>query len=204
VEALRAVTEPAGWGSTTAVVDPQSLAVVAQACRDGERLAFGYTAADGTATDREVDPHRLVTLGRRWYLVAYDLGRSDWRSFRLDRLTRPRPTGARFAPRRLPADDAVAFVRAGMGPGAAPVVAEVLVEAPADRVRARVGRWSTVEEAGPGRSRVRMETDSLDWPAFAIGALGAEVTVVRPPELLDLLHEWGRRFTRAGPVVPPA
>jgi predicted DNA-binding transcriptional regulator YafY len=204
VEALRAVTEPAIWGGPTSVVDPAALAAVAQACRDTERLGFGYTAADGAVTDREVEPHRLVTLGRRWYLVAYDLGRGDWRSFRLDRLARPRPTGARFAPRRLPADDAAAFVRAGMGPGTAPVVAEALVDAPAERVRARIGRWSTVTEDGPGRSRVRMETDSLEWPAFALGALGAEVSVVSPPELLDLLHEWGRRFTRAVPVVPPA
>jgi hypothetical protein len=85
-----------------------------------------------------------------------------------------------------------------MGPGTAPVVAEALVDAPAELVRARIGRWSTVTEDGPGRSRVRMETDSLEWPAFALGALGAEVTVVSPPALLDLLHEWGRRFVRAG------
>jgi predicted DNA-binding transcriptional regulator YafY len=203
VEALRAVTEAAVWGETS-VVDPGALTVVAQACRDTERLAFGYTAADGAATEREVEPHRLVTLGRRWYLVAYDLSRGDWRSFRLDRLASPRPTGARFAPRRLPAEDAVAFVRAGTGPGAAPVPVEVLVEAPAERVRARIGRWVTVTEEADGRSRVRMETDSLDWPAFALGALGAEVTVVSPPELLDVLHEWAGRFARAGSVVPPA
>ncbi|RBY80600.1 transcriptional regulator [Geodermatophilus sp. TF02-6] len=204
VEALRAATEPAPWSGARDVVDPSALTVAAQACRDAERLAFGYTAADGTATEREVDPHRLVALGRRWYLVAYDLARGDWRSFRLDRLTRPRPTGARFAPRRLPAEDAVAFVRAGIGASSAQVAVEVLVDAPAARVRERIGRWAQVEEDGPDRSRVRMETDSLDWPAFALGVLGAEVTVVSPPELLDLLHEWGRRFGRAATVVPPA
>ena len=204
VEALRAVTEPAPWGGPRDVVDPDALAVVAQACRDAERLEFAYTAADGTPTDRRVEPHRLVTLGRRWYLVAFDLDRGDWRSFRLDRLVRPRPTGARFAPRRLPAEDAVAFVRAGMGPGPAPVAVEAVVAAPAGPVRARIGRWADVEDVGAGRSRVRMETDSLDWPAFALGVLGAEVTVVTPPELLELLHEWGGRFCRAGSVVPRA
>ena len=65
-------------------------------------------------SERRVEPHRLVSLGRNWYLVAYDLTREDWRSFRLDRLTAPRTTGGRFLPRKLPAEDAVAFVRAGI------------------------------------------------------------------------------------------
>src|SRR5438128_2030963 len=81
--------------------------------RDTGRLEFGYSAADGTRTDRLVEPFRLVPLGRRWYLVAYDLHRHDWRSFRLDRLAAPRRTGARFRPRELPAEDAAAYVRAG-------------------------------------------------------------------------------------------
>jgi predicted DNA-binding transcriptional regulator YafY len=203
VEALRAVTDPAPWAGPQQLVDPEALTVVAQACRDCERLDFAYTAADATPSDRRVEPHRLVTLGRRWYLVGYDLDRGDWRIFRLDRLARPRPTGARFAPRRLPAEDAVAFVRAGTAALTSPTRVEFLVDAPADGVRARIGRWARVEDDGPGRSRVHMAADGLDWPAFAIGTLGAEVTVVAPPELLDLLHEWGRRFGRAGSVVPP-
>ncbi|SNS90983.1 Predicted DNA-binding transcriptional regulator YafY, contains an HTH and WYL domains [Geodermatophilus pulveris] len=199
VEALRAVTDPVPWAGPRHFVDPEALTVVAQACRDEERLSFGYTAADATPSERHVEPHRLVTLGRRWYLVGYDLDRGDWRSFRLDRLARPRPTGTRFAPRWLPAEGAVAFVRAGTTGQGGPTAVEFLVDAPAGRVRARIGRWARVEDDGPGRSRVHMEADGLDWPAFAIGTLGAEVTVVSPPELLQQLHEWGRRFGRAGP-----
>ncbi|MFW3172509.1 helix-turn-helix transcriptional regulator [Geodermatophilus sp. CPCC 206100] len=196
-DALRAVTEPAGWRDGGTPIDPEVLTAVAQACRDTERLVFAYTAGDGAETEREVEPARLVASGRRWYLVAYDLLRGDWRSFRLDRLTRPRPTGARFAPRRLPAEDAAAFVRAGMGPGATAVAVEAVVAAPADRVRDRIGRWARVVEDGPGRTRVHMETDNLDWPAFALGSLGAEFTVVTPPELRDLLREWSDRFRRS-------
>ena len=122
---------------------------VAQACRDAERLQFAYTAADGSHRPA-VEPHRLVLLGRRWYLVAYDLHRQDWRSFRLDRLDAPRRTGARFRPRELPADDAAAFVRAGIRKLPISYEVEVLVDAPADGVRARVGRWASVEEAGDG------------------------------------------------------
>ena len=115
VEALGAMTVPAGWGSETrAGADPRVLTAVALACRDSERLRFSYIAADGQQTARHVEPHRLVLLTRRWYLVGYDLTRHDWRTFRLDRLSGPRGTGARFRPRELPAADAAAFVRAGI------------------------------------------------------------------------------------------
>jgi predicted DNA-binding transcriptional regulator YafY len=204
VEALRAATEPVAWGGTGDLVDPHALTVVAQACRDAERIAFGYTARDGARTERTVEPHRLVALGRRWYLVGYDTGRGDWRSFRLDRLTTPRATGARFAPRALPAEDAAAFVRAGFGPTAPSWTVTARVAAPVDLVRERIGRWAQVAEDGPGACRVVMETDVLDWPAFALGSLGAEFTDVSPPELHALLRDWADRFVRAVPVTPPA
>jgi len=104
VEALTAMTVPGSWGSdwgggARPALDPGALTTIALACRDAERMRFGYVAASGAQTARHVEPHRLVSLGRRWYLVGYDLDRQDWRSFRLDRLTEPRGTGARFRPR---------------------------------------------------------------------------------------------------------
>ena len=129
VEALGAMTVPAAWGSAAqASVDPGILTTVALACRDSERLRFSYTAADGQHTARHVEPHRLVLLGRRWYLAGYDLSRHDWRSFRLDRLTAPRGTGTRFRPRTLPAADAAAFVRAGVDSVSAACDVEVLIQ----------------------------------------------------------------------------
>jgi predicted DNA-binding transcriptional regulator YafY len=202
-EALGTMTVPASWGrAAQAAVDPGILTTVALACRDSERLRFSYTAADGRPTSRHVEPHRLVLLGRRWYLVGYDLGRHDWRSFRLDRLTAPGGTGARFRPRELPAADAATFVRAGLDSVMAGYHVEVLVQAPAAAVRERIGQWVAVEAVDDSRCRVRMTVDSLDWAAMALGAAGADFHVVTPPELLGRVHDWGRRFTRAT-VTPP-
>src|SRR4051794_8989609 len=196
VDALRAMTVPVEWGSSGAgpTVGPGVLTTVALACRDAERLEFEYTAAGAARTDRVVEPHRLVSLGRRWYLVGYDLTRQDWRSFRIDRLAGARGTGARFGPRRLPADDVAAFVRERMGTLPAQHAVEAVVEAPAALVRERIGRWATVDELKGERCRVRIDADDLDWPATALGVAGADFTVVSPPELRDHLRVLAARF----------
>jgi predicted DNA-binding transcriptional regulator YafY len=197
VDALRAATVPAVWSSGP-TIDPEALTSVAQACRDEERIRFAYTAQSGEQTARHVEPYRLVSLGRRWYLVAYDLVRQDWRIFRLDRLERARSTGLRFAPRELPATDAAAYVRASLGGVAATShTVEVLVFAPAATVRPQVGQWATVEEVDAQRCQLRMVTDNLDWPAHALGSLAADFEVLRPPQMVEHIREWGARFTRA-------
>src|SRR6201996_523243 len=161
VEALTAMTVPGSWDSgARPSLDPGALTTIALGCRDSERMRFTYTAASGAQTARHVEPHRLVSLGRRWYLVGYDLDRQDWRSFRLDRLTEPRGTGTRFRPRELPAEDAAAFVRAGIGTLWAVYEVEVVAEAPAEQVRERIGRWATVEPDGPDRCRITMSADA--------------------------------------------
>lgn len=197
VDALRTMTVPAAWRSPGASIQTGTLTTIAQACRDDEALDFAYTAASGEQSARHVEPHRLVPLGRRWYLVAYDRTRHDWRSFRLDRLTDPRRTGARFRPRRLPAEDAAAFVRAGIENLPTRCTVEARVHAPAATVQGEVDRWGAVEEVDAGTCLLRMTTDTLDWPAMVLGAVGADFEVISPPELLDYLHEWARRFTRA-------
>ena len=197
VDALQAVTVPATWQQPGEVVDPRALTTLAQACRDSERLRFGYRSARDEVSERFVEPHRLVSLGRRWYLVAYDLDRGDWRSFRLDRVSRPAGTGARSAPRTPPGGDAAAFVQAGMRPGQEAHPVEVLVRAPGDVVRAHVGGWGTVEDVDAGTSRLRMTAASLDWPAMTLVSLGADFTVVTPPELVEHLRHWSRVLARA-------
>src|SRR5215831_12496460 len=197
VDALRAMTNgPVAW-SGGPNVDATVLTTVAQACRDEERLRFAYTAQSAERSSRHVEPHRLVSLGRRWYLVAYDLGRSDWRSFRLDRLDNLRTTGMRFQPRELPAEDPVSFVRAGIENLPTRRRIEAVVHAPGATVRGRVGQWATIEDMDDATCRLRMTVDNLDWPVLTLGAIGADFEVVRPPELVDHLREWGARLLRA-------
>ncbi|MGW1740412.1 helix-turn-helix transcriptional regulator [Nocardia sp. NPDC001965] len=208
VDAVRAMTVPADWGGGRpgAAPDPAALTAVALACRDSERLLFTYTAADGRRSERHVEPHRLVSLGRRWYLVAFDLTRHDWRSFRIDRLTGPAGDGSRFRPRELPTADAAEFVRSGVDNMPHLHRIEAQVDAPAEFVRQRLGRWGTVEEIDTGHCRVFMTTDSLDWPTMSLGSLGADFRVLQPPELAEHIRAWGERFRRAHPepVAPPA
>jgi predicted DNA-binding transcriptional regulator YafY len=197
VEALRAATVTSPWSGPTPELDAAVLTTVAQACRDVVRLRFAYSSASGERTDREVEPLRLVPLGRRWYLVAYDLGRHDWRSFRLDRLEGPGVTGVRFRTRELPATDAAAFVREGLRNLPVPYTIEVIVQASADDVRRLIGSWSKVEPIDERRCRVLMTADNLAWPTLGLVMLEAEFTVVRPPEMVEYLRRVAARFVVA-------
>jgi predicted DNA-binding transcriptional regulator YafY len=197
-EAMQAMIEPTPGRGLETSVDPQALTSIAQACRDGERLQFDYTAAGGTQQRRHLEPHRMVSLGRRWYLVGYDLERHDWRTFRLDRLRELELTGARFAPRPLPAPDAATFVRRGLTQVPSTYIVEALIHADAEAVRERIGRWASVEDAGDGTCLMRMNTDSFDWPAMVLGNLAAEFSVLSPPQMSAYLAEWSARFARSG------
>ncbi len=134
VEALDAATGLRRHPLATRATDSQQLVTVARACRDDERIVFEYTAADGTATSRRVEPRQLVSLGRRWYLVGYDLDRGDWRSFRLDRMAETAATGMRFRQRELPGGDAATFVERGIRSRS-----QVKVSAELERRRTRCG-----------------------------------------------------------------
>jgi predicted DNA-binding transcriptional regulator YafY len=198
VQALGTMTVPASWeNSGRTPVDPAVLTIIALACRDTERIRFSYTAASGQQSGRHVEPHRLVLLGGRWYLAGYDLDRQGWRSYRLDRLAAPNGTGIRFRPRELPAADAAAFVRAGIQSTRTGYDIEVIVEAPAEEVRERIGRWASVSQISASQCRVRMTADMLEWPIMGLGLVGADFQVISPPELVDWVRDWGARFSRA-------
>jgi predicted DNA-binding transcriptional regulator YafY len=180
------------------MVDPQHLTVIAAACRDSERLRFAYRSRDDTESRREVEPHSLVNFGRRWYLVAWDRRREDWRTFRLDRLTRPASTGARFAPRELPAKDAAAYIEQRITGAPNRFDASVVLHVGADRIKSRVpAHWGTLTPIDGERCEFRTGDDDLGWLALRIAMLGVDFEVLEPPELVEHLRVLGARLSRA-------
>ena len=178
------------------MLDPALLSTLAQACRDSEPVHFTYAAREGDPTERWVEPHRMVSMGRRWYLVAYDRDRQDWRSFRVDRISAPRTSGHTFRPRQLPAADALSFVQDGIRRMPQRYAVRVVVATEVARLAALVGRWATVE--GDERSAtLEMNVDSLDWPLFILATLDADFTVESPPELVEAVATAAGRFSRS-------
>ena len=98
-------------GNMPPLVDAGLLSEIATACRDARVLRFGYRSHAGDASQRHVQPLRLANYGRRWYLIAWDIDRGDWRSFRVDRMDKARATGDGFVPRPVPADVATRLER---------------------------------------------------------------------------------------------
>jgi len=192
MDAIRSQTDNLPWRGGPEL-DAALLGTLAQACRDGEPLKFGYTGRGSDPTDRWVEPHRLVTLGRRWYLVAYDRGRQDWRSFRVDRISEVRTTGQRFRPRDLPAPDALSFVQSGIKRMPQRYAVRVRVDAPVTEVAAAVGHWGTTS-GRDGDCLLEMNVDALEWPVMVLTQLDRDFTVEGPPELLGLLSRAARRF----------
>ena len=179
-------------------VEPQHLTVIAAACRDTECLRFTYRSRDGTESHRDVEPRSLVNLGRRWYLVAWDRRREDWRSFRVDRLSRLASIGVRFSPRRLPAPDAAAYVEQSIAGAFNRYEARVTVHASADEIAARLPYLAgALEPIDAHRCAYRTSDDDLEWLAIRIAMLGVDVDVHEPPELIAHLKALAQRLQRA-------
>ena len=178
-------------------IDPETLTAIAGACRDRERLRFAYRARDDTDSKRLVEPHSLVNLGRRWYLVAWDCERDDWRTFRIDRIENAAPAGARFAARTLPGGDPAAYVAANLKQMPSRYQARVTLHAAADEMQQRPYLWGSVEAIDDARCEYRTSDDSLDWLAMRIGMLGVEFELHEPPELAERMRALGARLERA-------
>jgi predicted DNA-binding transcriptional regulator YafY len=197
VDLMSNVTEANPLVRTATTPAVEVLGTVAQACQDAVRLHCAYQAADQSVSQRYVEPYRLVTLGRRWYLLAFDLDRNDWRTFRVDRITEPEATRNPFVPRPLPAHDVAGYVETRIRALRSTIDVELLVFAPPDVVAARLGRWATVVAGtNGGTSRVTMTADSLDWPLIALANVDADFEVIEPPQLRDRLLELAARFMR--------
>jgi predicted DNA-binding transcriptional regulator YafY len=189
---------------SAAPVSPDMLGQLALACRDGERIRFHYVAAGGEETDRVVEPHPLVAAERSWFLVCWDLRRVDWRTFRVDRMSRFFGTRLRFEPRELPGEDAAEFVSAAVAALRRQHSAEVVMKLPIDRMVEYFGPWSN------GATRVDDETtswpiggDSFEIMLMALLWIPAEVEyeLRGPVEFLAFAREAAGRMNRSATPI---
>jgi predicted DNA-binding transcriptional regulator YafY len=179
------------------VVSAQVLTEVADACRRQEGLRFDYADHTGAASLRAVEPHRLVFGGRRWYLLAWDLDRRDWRTFRVDRIALRTPSGPRFTPRDIPDGDAATYVRRTVSSAGWRYHARVRVHAPAAALAGRLPPAAVLEAVDERTCMLDTGADTLEALAAHLGTLGVDFDVSHPPELLAQLRELADRCTRA-------
>lgn len=177
-------------------VDADVLTTLATVCRDHERLRFDYENHTGTPSRRTVEPHRLAHARGRWYLVAYDVDKQDWRTFRVDRLTPKIPTGPRFTPQEPPTD-AATFVANNLGTATWRYRTTVHVHAPADELLTRLPPGVEVVEVTEGGCRVAVGSDTPYLLALYLGMMNADFDVTEPPELVAEIATLADRYTRA-------
>lgn len=191
---LEATSMLPGAGSD---VDGDVLLCLARARRDLLRVRFCYTAGDGSPSERRVEPYQLVATGRRWYLMAWDLDRDDWRTFRLDRMTDVVPTTLRFRLRDHP--DPVPFVQSAISAAPYRFVARALFHASAAAVQERVpAAVGVVEPADDGTCVFVAGADDLHLMAFHLARVGYDFEVQEPPALREVLARFGARMSAAG------
>ena len=181
-------------------VDGDVLLALSAAVHARETLRFDYGSGGTDEPPRRAEPHHVITWDGRWYLIAWDLDRTDWRTFRADRIALRTPNGPRFAPRALPGGDVAAFVIAtfrGSGDAAGnwPCRGTVLLDLPAATV-ARYTRDGVVEEISSGRCRLTLGSWSWTSLAAAIARYDADIDVIGPGELTAAFAHLARRFTR--------
>src|SRR5579884_592502 len=190
-----AILPMAGHGPT---VDARVLSTIAGACRDCESLRLTYSDRNGTATARAVEPHRLVHTGRRWYLVAWDTARGDWRTFRVDRIGAKLATGLRFTPRPAPDGDFAAYISRSIGYEPYPARARVILHAPVETA----SKWvpasaALIEPINATRCRVQIGASSLESLARWLGSLGIDFEIEDPPEFAQHIRRVTERLMRA-------
>lgn len=200
IDMLRAATASAAAAGPT--VDAEVLTLIAEAVYRHEQLRFDYLDRAGRETRRRAEPHRLVYTERRWYLLAWDVDREDWRTYRADRIRPRTPNGPRFSPKEPP-EEAVAHVLAGLGQRAWPHQAVIRLHAPIERVAAMLPPGSgLLEPAGEEACLWRTGSDSLRDLTNYITGLDLPFNVEAPQALRDHLQALAARYTAAADLDP--
>ncbi|GLY50986.1 YafY family protein [Lentzea sp. NBRC 102530] len=184
VQALQAHTTPLNAAGPT--VDPETLTIIAAACRDHQQLRFTYASTHGEPSKRLVEPQGLVHTGRRWYLVAWDVSKQDWRTFRVDRIPDEPTLAARFTPREPPAESPAEFVSRQVSSNVYTYQAVLTIHAPVEEVAERTSPMAASLEPVDDRScLMRTGAESLDRMVFYLLYLGLDFDLHEPPELRD-------------------
>jgi len=179
-------------------VDLQTVSAIAGACRDHDGLRFRYRARGGVQTHRTVEPHRLVHTGQRWYLVAWDLGRRDWRTFRVDRIDHKLSPGARFTPRKPPDGDFAKFVSRSVAYSQYPNRARVLLHASVETVAQRIPATAGLLEALDANTcTLHTGAHSFESLSSYLTLIGVDFEVDEPPELIVAIRKLADRLQRA-------
>ncbi|ASO22079.1 biotin operon repressor BirA-like protein [Actinoalloteichus hoggarensis] len=180
-------------------VGAETLMIVADSCHRRARLRFDYVGPQGTATVRTVEPHNLVSFGRRWYLVAFDVDRDDWRAFRVDRMTPRAPLGASFVRRTPPNGDAAAYLAHRLSARTWPAQATFRLHRAAEKVADRVWPGMGVVEAVDERGCLfHIGGETVEDLVWMVTSVRVDFTLVAgPAELAEALREQGRRCLRA-------
>ncbi|WP_405162796.1 YafY family transcriptional regulator [Nocardia sp. NBC_01499] len=194
VRALSGSVESFGGGRAS--VDSETLTTLARTCRDEVEVGFDYPSGDQLRR-RRVEPHRLVASERRWYLLAFDLDRDDWRSFRVDRMTEVSARTWRFRPRVAP--DAATYVQEGVASRVYSRQARFLVHASAETVRSRFSASAAVvRPRGAELCEILSGADNLDAVLMRVLLLGHEFEVLDPPELGRRCRALAEALLKAG------
>jgi predicted DNA-binding transcriptional regulator YafY len=179
-------------------IDPTMLTEIARLAREHFTLRFDYSDRRQAATQRRVEPYRIVNSGQRWYLVAWDLDREDWRTFRVDRIREGMSPGPRFTPRELTDAQVEALVSRGVPVEARRHQARVLVQARAADLAERFGPWlGTITAVDDTSCILETGADDLEMLAGYLGLLGADFSVSEPPELVAAVRALATRYAAA-------
>ena len=198
VQTLQDVTLQVQRRRYIATVDAETLTTIARLARDHFMLRFDYSDRRDTVSQRRVEPYRIVHAGQRWYLVAWDLDRDDWRTFRVDRMRPGMSPGARFSPRPITDEEVEALISRGVPPEARRHQARVVVHVAADQLSERVGPWiGTVTPIDEDSCVLTTGADRLEDLAAYLGLLHADFSVTEPPELVLQLRVLAARFAAA-------
>lgn len=195
VSAVHEQTVTLTSGSDTPV-EPAALMTLARACRDHEHVDAAYTDIRGAETSRRLEPYQLVTTGRRWYLLAYDRDKLDWRTLRLDRMSDVRARGTTFTPRDAP--DAANFVSRAISSAPYRYVAQVRYFCSSEVVAQHFSPSSaTIEPEGPDSCLVTAGADDPEKICLFLAMVGCDFEILGPPEVIEGARVMAGRLSAA-------